>query len=90
LEDVMLNRQPTYSYFVVMQDFGKLGLGACDVYPELTRRNIVDRIKSGDYRHIVFIHFVDGLFVEDVTHELVDQAEQELRNEDQPRTIEVA
>ena len=81
---------PKHSYFVVMQDYGgRLGLGA-DVSPEITRREVVARIKSGEYRHIVFIHHVDDGLVEDVTDELVDLAEQELANEDRPREIEVA
>jgi len=69
------------SYFVVMQDFGpKLGLGA-DVAPELTRSDIVDRIKSGEYREIVRIdHIADGL-AEDVTCEMIDEAEAQLRGE---------
>jgi len=80
----------SYSYYVVMQDFGKLGLGACDVSPETTRRGVIDRIKSGEYAHIVFIHFVDDGFIDDVTDELVDEAERELVNEDRARKIEVA
>ena len=34
------------------------------------RREVVSRIKSGEYRNIAFIHHIDGLFVEDVTDEL--------------------
>lgn len=63
----------SHSYFVVMEDFGKRGLEAT-VCPEMTRRSIVALIKGGNYRDIVFIHHVDGLFVEDVTAELLTEA----------------
>lgn len=69
-----------HSYYVVMQDFGRLGLEAT-VTPETTRRNVVDRIKSGEYQLIQFIHHIDGLSVEDVTAELIDLAEAELKDE---------
>lgn len=63
----------SHSYFVVMQDHGKLGLEAV-VQPEITRRGVVSRIKTGEYRDIAFIHHVDGLFVEDLTAELIEEA----------------
>ena len=69
-----------HSYFVVMQDFGRLGLEAM-VTPETTRRNVVDRIKSGEYQLIQFIHHIDGSSIEDVTAELIDEAEAELKEE---------
>jgi hypothetical protein len=75
----MTNR--SFPYFVVMQDFGgRLGMEAV-VQPEITRSNIVDRIKSGEYQNIVFIHHIDGLLVEDVTSELIDEAEAALKME---------
>jgi hypothetical protein len=66
-----------HSYFVVMIDFGNRGLEAV-VDPEITRREVISRIKSGEYRNIVFIHHVDDLLVEDVTGELIDAAEAEI------------
>lgn len=66
-----------HSYFVVMCDF-KSGMEAI-VRPEDTRRQIVEWIAEGQYEHIVFIHRVDGMIVEDVTDELVDEAEESLR-----------
>jgi hypothetical protein len=72
-------RTVTHSYFVVMRDFGgRIGLGA-DVTPELTRRNIIDRIKSEELDRIVFIHHVADGVAEDVTAELIDEAEAELK-----------
>jgi hypothetical protein len=61
----------SHSYYVVMIDFGRRGLEAI-VDPELTRQNIIGRIASHEYDpdRIVFIHHVDGLYVEDVTDEL--------------------
>lgn len=71
-----------HSYYVVMEDHGKNGLEAI-VHPEETRRAIVDRLKKGDYASsiIAFIHHVDDLLIEDVTAELFDEAEIELRAE---------
>jgi hypothetical protein len=70
----------SHSYYVVMQDHGKRGLEAI-VDPEMTRRSIVSAIKSGEYKLISFIHHVDGLYIEDVTAELIDEAEAELKEE---------
>lgn len=63
-----------HSYYVVMVDYGNRGREAI-VDPEITRRGVIERIASGEYKHIVFIHHVDDLLVEDVTDELVDEAE---------------
>jgi hypothetical protein len=64
----------SHSYFVVMLDLGKRGLEAI-VHPEDTRRNIVAQLASGESKHVCFIHHVDGLYVEDVTDELFNEAE---------------
>jgi len=69
-----------HSYFVVAIDYGQRGLEAI-VQPEITRREVISRIKSGEYQNIAFIHHVDDLLVEDVTLELLDAAEQELKDE---------
>jgi hypothetical protein len=63
-----------YSYFVVMCDFGKNGLEAI-VHPEDTRRAIIEQLAHGEYKHVVFIHRVEDLLVEDVTDELFNEAE---------------
>lgn len=63
------------NYFVVMIDYGRRGREAI-VDPEITRREVVSRIASGEYSNIAFIHFVSiGNFVEDVTDELIDEAQ---------------
>jgi hypothetical protein len=64
----------SHSYFVVMIDYGKRGLEAV-VHPEDTRRAVVEQLASGESKHVVFIHHVDGLFIEDVTSELFNEAE---------------
>lgn len=61
------------SYFVVMIDFGRKGREAI-VDPEITRRGVVERITSGEYRTIAFIHHVTPDGVEDVTNELLKDA----------------
>lgn len=65
----------THSYYVVMCNFGKRGLEAI-VHPEDTRRAVVEMLASGESKHVVFIHHVEGLFVDDVTEELFEEAEQ--------------
>lgn len=79
--------KPSHSYFVVMEDHGKLGLEA-NVHPEDTRRSIVAKIKSGEYQNIEFIHHVDGMLIEDVTADLIDEAELELKEEYRERRAE--
>ena len=75
--------KPTsHSYFVVMIDYGpnypgKTGPSGLEavVNPEKTRLDIVDELASGESKHVAFIHHVDGLYIEDVTNELFDEAE---------------
>jgi hypothetical protein len=63
----------THSYFVVMIDYGSKGREAI-VDPEITSREVISRIKSGEYRNIYFIHYVkDGIAV-DVTNETLAAA----------------
>lgn len=63
----------SHSYFVVMRECGRHGLEA-NVHPEDTRRSIVAMIKSGELNNIAFIHHIDGLYVEDVTGEIMGEA----------------
>lgn len=72
-----MSRTISHSYYVVMRNL-RTGLEAI-VQPEITRREVISRIKSGEYDRIEFIHHVDGMLVEDVTGELIDAAEAELR-----------
>jgi hypothetical protein len=67
-------KRTSHSYFVCMIDHGTRGFEAI-VQPERTRRDIVSMLAHGEYQHVAFIHHVDGLFVEDVTNELFDEAE---------------
>jgi hypothetical protein len=60
-------------YFVVMIDFGRRGREAV-VDPEITRREVVARIASGEYRNISFIHEIAGSAVEDVTADILAEA----------------
>jgi hypothetical protein len=62
-----------HSYFVVAIDYGRRGLEAI-VDPEITRREVVSRIVSGEYRDISFIHWVHDGICEDVTEEIVSEA----------------
>lgn len=67
-----------HSYFVTLIDYGKKGREAI-VDPEITERGVVNRIASGEYQNIVFIHHVNDGLVSDVTDELIDAAEDLLR-----------
>jgi hypothetical protein len=60
-------------YFVVMIDYGRRGREAV-VDPEITRREVVSRIVSGEYRNISFIHEIAGSTVEDVTADILAEA----------------
>jgi hypothetical protein len=60
-------------YFVVMIDYGRRGREAI-VDPEITRREVVSRVVSGEYRNISFIHAVADFSVDDVTDEILAEA----------------
>jgi hypothetical protein len=60
-------------YFVVMIDYGRRGREAI-VDPEITRREVVSRITSGEYANISFIHEIDGGSVEDLTEDILAEA----------------
>ena len=44
------------------------------VDPEITRREVVSRIASGEYKNISFIHEIADSAVEDVTEEMLAEA----------------
>ena len=60
-------------YFVVMIDYGRRGREAI-VDPEVTRREVVSRIASGEYGNISFIHEIADGAVEDVTEDILAEA----------------
>ncbi len=60
-------------YFVVMIDYGRRGREAI-VDPEITRREVVSRIASGEYTNISFIHEIVDRSVEDVTEDILAEA----------------
>jgi hypothetical protein len=59
-----------------MIDYGRRGLEAV-VHPEDTKRNILNLIKSNEYRPIVFIHRIHDGICEDLTEELLAEAADE-------------
>ncbi len=61
------------SYFVVMEDFRSAGMEAI-VAPERDRAEIIRRLKTRDYKDVVFIHHVHDGIVEDVTLQLIGEA----------------
>jgi hypothetical protein len=60
-------------YFVVMIDYGRRGREAI-VDPEITRREVISRIVSGEYKNISFIHEIDDQLVDDITAEILAEA----------------
>jgi hypothetical protein len=60
-------------YFVVMIDYGRRGREAV-VDPEITRREVVSRVASGEYRNVSFIHEIADNSVEDVTEAILAEA----------------
>jgi hypothetical protein len=60
-------------YFVVMIDYGRRGREAI-VDPEITRREVISRVASGEYRNISFIHEISGRSVDDITEEILAEA----------------
>ncbi len=60
-------------YFVVMIDYGRRGREAI-VDPEITRREVVARVASGEYRNISFIHEIADRSVDDITAEILGEA----------------
>lgn len=60
-------------YFVVMIDYGRRGREAI-VDPEITRREVVARVASGEYRNISFIHEIADFAVADITDDILSEA----------------
>jgi hypothetical protein len=60
-------------YFVVMIDYGRRGREAI-VDPEITRREVVSRVASGEYSNVSFIHEIGDRAVDDVTAEILAEA----------------
>jgi hypothetical protein len=60
-------------YFVVMIDYGRRGREAI-VDPEMTRREVVARVASGEYANISFIHEIVESSVEDITCDVLAEA----------------
>jgi len=60
-------------YFLVMIDYGRRGREAV-VDPEITRREVISRVASGEYKNISFIHEIADALVEDVTADILCEA----------------
>jgi hypothetical protein len=56
-----------------MIDYGRRGREAI-VDPEITRREVVSRVASGEYKNISFIHEVADHSVDDITDEILSEA----------------
>ena len=66
-------RVPNMQYFVVMIDYGRRGREAV-VDPEITRREVISRVASGEYKNISFIHEIADAAVDDITAEILAEA----------------
>lgn len=62
-------------FFIVMVDYGRAREAVSN--PEFTRRQIVEEVRdivASHDRSVVFVKFVDGNFIEDVTAEICAEA----------------
>jgi len=66
-------RSTAMQYFVVMIDYGRRGREAI-VDPEITRREVISRVASGEYKNISFIHEIADSSVDDITAEILAEA----------------
>ena len=73
MDDFLKDISPRMQYFVVMIDYGRRGREAI-VDPEITRREVISRIASGEYQNISFIHEVADFAVEDITEDILAEA----------------
>jgi len=80
--------KPMPSYYVVCCEY-RTGREAV-VDPELTRSDVIARIKSGEYQNIAFIHHIADGLAEIVTAELINAAELELKTEARDRADRIA
>lgn len=72
-------------FYILMVDYGKRpanGLGAYGLEavssPEKTRRQIVSEVRdilASDNKTVAFVKFVDGNFIEDVSADIIEEAE---------------
>lgn len=69
----LADRFHNMQYFVVMIDYGRRGREAV-VDPEITRREVVSRVASGEYSNISFIHEIADHSVEDITADILAEA----------------
>ena len=69
----MTMKRISHSYYAVFIDYGRKGLEAV-VDPEMTRRSVVDRIRTGEFKNIAFIHHIEDGFAFDCTAELLHDA----------------
>ena len=60
-------------YFVVMIDYGRRGREAV-VDPEITRREVISRVASGEYKNVSFIQEIADSSVEDMTADILSEA----------------
>ena len=60
-------------YFVVMIDYGRRGREAI-VDPKITRREVISRVASGEYKDVSFIHEIADHGVDDITAEILSEA----------------
>ncbi len=74
------------SYFTVFVEYNQLGRFSgieAIVDPALTRADIIERLRSGEYAgktsRVVQIDYTADGITDDVTHELIEAAEQQAR-----------
>ena len=68
--------KPTHSYYVTMIDYGNRGCEAI-VDPEITYSGVVARVRTGEYKDIIFVHHIDDGVFDDVTECVLYDASRE-------------
>jgi hypothetical protein len=64
---------PGDHYFVTMMDYRTAGQEAI-VDPKIDRAEVIARLKTREYKDVVFIHEIHDGIVEDVTLQLIGEA----------------
>jgi hypothetical protein len=68
-----LPARPIPNYYVVMIDYGRDGREAV-VDPEMTYNAVTERVRTGEYKRILWIHHIDENGVDDVTDAILHDA----------------
>lgn len=84
-----MTRRIIPAYYAICCDYGRDGLEFIGV-PELTKADVIARIKSGEWQNIYCIQLIADGLAEDVTDDLLNAAEAMLKTEARERADQIA